>query len=557
MTRLPAGLAPWSEALAVLDPALAVVLGPMLHRIDDLVARLDDHGGADGDPDGYDGLTNRGDPGRLLVGEWLLADEVPLEFLRRAAENELTYLRPARRHRTHHGRVVAVCDGGPDQWGAGRLVQLAALVVLHRRARAAGSELEVVLLPEGRSAGGEISEWLPVWLRSRSPSSVGADELDAALASAGEGDDRIWLLGGSRTRALAPGHRRSISSAVTAWGDDGADTVTVRVANATAQLTLPQAPEAIAALRGSGLLRTSGTLRRSTVPGTGQGAVFGSADARLLWRGEEEGELLGCFVGYGESGKLRHYRLGGTIVAAASMRRRIVAAVCEQGSIRIRVLGKDLARVDEIDVALGRLGLDDAAIRELAGQPLPPLYLQHGRILLPAGGRWWELDGSTARPIDVSVLAPGAHLDSPRRVVVTGAGYYHDPDLAQSVRVASPPLLGPVVDGESWRCWTADTEMWAVYRGRALVAEISVPPDERVIGLCLVDEEPALVVLTESTRLLRTITSGHTRTWTRWAGPAHFDVHPSRPWVARTTRDRITVGDLATGQTLYDAGVAG
>ena len=65
-----------------------------------------------GVPDGFDGITDRGHPDRLLMSQWLLAQEVPLEFARRAAEGELLYLAPARQHDS--GEASA---GGADKPG--------------------------------------------------------------------------------------------------------------------------------------------------------------------------------------------------------------------------------------------------------------------------------------------------------------------------------------------------------------------------------------------------------------------------------------------------------
>ena len=44
-----------------------------------------------GEIDGYAGLARRGDFERLLLSEWLLADEMPDEFIRRATSNELAF----------------------------------------------------------------------------------------------------------------------------------------------------------------------------------------------------------------------------------------------------------------------------------------------------------------------------------------------------------------------------------------------------------------------------------------------------------------------------------
>src|SRR5919198_486804 len=95
--ELPPALAPWAPALSALTPELAVTLGPMVRRLDDMISTYDPDSGGSGPLDGYEGLVWRGPPERLLASEWLLADELPFEFLRRAVTGELLYLAPARR----------------------------------------------------------------------------------------------------------------------------------------------------------------------------------------------------------------------------------------------------------------------------------------------------------------------------------------------------------------------------------------------------------------------------------------------------------------------------
>src|SRR5919197_166509 len=146
--ELPPALAPWAPALSALTPELAVTLGPMVRRLDDMISTYDPDSGGSGPLDGYEGLVWRGPPERLLASKWMLADELPFEFLRRAVTGELLYLAPARRRDRGRGRVVILVDAGPAQLGAARLVQLAALVVLHRRAAARRSELAVGILGE-------------------------------------------------------------------------------------------------------------------------------------------------------------------------------------------------------------------------------------------------------------------------------------------------------------------------------------------------------------------------------------------------------------------------
>lgn len=93
------------------------------------------------EPDGLGDLHRRGPYERLLASEWLLADELPDEFLRRAVVGEHLFLAP--QYRTHQANrmIVVLFDAGPLQLGGPRLVHLALLILLARRASEAGAEL--------------------------------------------------------------------------------------------------------------------------------------------------------------------------------------------------------------------------------------------------------------------------------------------------------------------------------------------------------------------------------------------------------------------------------
>ena len=140
MTGLPEALKSWGEPLSAFPPDLALSLGPWLRRLSlgmgPLRARA-----APGlhEPDGYDGVTRRGPYERLLVSEWLLATEVPEEFIRRAAMREHAFLRLAHQAPAGSRRSVALFDPGPSQLGAPRIAHLAALLVLARRAQDGGA----------------------------------------------------------------------------------------------------------------------------------------------------------------------------------------------------------------------------------------------------------------------------------------------------------------------------------------------------------------------------------------------------------------------------------
>lgn len=140
--ELPLALRPWKAWLGWFDARLAEQLGQLLLRLSDLIGpapAVASHAALE--PDGLDDLHLRGSYERLLSSEWLLADEMPDEFLRRAVASEHLFLAPRLRGARIERHVVAVFDTGPLQLGAARLAHIAAWILLARRAAAAGGVL--------------------------------------------------------------------------------------------------------------------------------------------------------------------------------------------------------------------------------------------------------------------------------------------------------------------------------------------------------------------------------------------------------------------------------
>ena len=142
MKALPPSLDAWASWLSWFSPELQSVLTVFLHRLAPLLGPLDrpDREGRD-DVDGLGDLHRRGTYQRLLSSEWLLAIDLPDEFLRRAVSHEHLFLAP-RRRAPRNGRVfVALFDAGPLQLGAPRVAHVAMWILLARRAAQAGGWL--------------------------------------------------------------------------------------------------------------------------------------------------------------------------------------------------------------------------------------------------------------------------------------------------------------------------------------------------------------------------------------------------------------------------------
>ncbi|GFM61954.1 hypothetical protein PSCICG_31140 [Pseudomonas cichorii] len=141
--QIPDALQPWREWLEWFSPDLWPGFSDILGRVNPLLGPLRGvQAGGTPDLEGLADLQRRGPYERLLTSEWLLADELPEEFLRRASTGEHLFLAPEQRARKANRQVVVLFDAGPLQWGAPRLVHLALMILLARRAQAAGGELK-------------------------------------------------------------------------------------------------------------------------------------------------------------------------------------------------------------------------------------------------------------------------------------------------------------------------------------------------------------------------------------------------------------------------------
>ena len=205
-TELPPALAPWSRELSFLPRDLALHLGAIVRRIASLIGDVLPSRQGSGDPDGFEGLARRGPYDRLLQSEWLFADELPDEFARRAVMHEHLFLELARQHPVQHPLSVALFDCGPSQIGAPRLVHIAALVVLARRAASSEATFRWGLLqqPQARFFDGVTKENLLRLVQTHTHAEATEVELEVWEKMLGEGDrvGELWFVGPKRLGRL-------------------------------------------------------------------------------------------------------------------------------------------------------------------------------------------------------------------------------------------------------------------------------------------------------------------------------------------------------------------
>ncbi|WNG61742.1 hypothetical protein F0U59_48790 [Archangium gephyra] len=259
MSELPEALRPWAAQLSLFPEDLALSLGAHVARLaaalGPMRARNEMEGG---EPQGYDGLTRRGSPERLLMSEWLMALEAPDEFVRRAAFGEQAFLRPAFRQPQGGRRTVALLDAGPDQLGSPRIAHMALLVALARRAESAGAAFAWGVLQSrpGKQPFSTVdAASLGQWLKAGSDAPPLPAQLTAwrEALELGRAPEDVWLVGSARLARL-PGAESLSHVAVDEVVAPGARQLSVEVRPASRPprqvvLELPPSPQCVRLLR--------------------------------------------------------------------------------------------------------------------------------------------------------------------------------------------------------------------------------------------------------------------------------------------------------------------
>ncbi len=210
MLTLPPALAPWGAELGLFPPEVALGLGGLVLRLSAAIGALHvSRSDARDDPDGFHGLARRGPYERLVMSEWLLADQLPDEFLRRAAAGEHTFLELAHLTPVAGRTSIALFDAGPTQLGSPRVAHVALLVVLARRAMTAGAAFTWGVIQSGGSTvfEGVTPESVLHLLGAKTTRSVDGAMIEdwrARIDEVGPSPSRdLWVVGGVRAREAA------------------------------------------------------------------------------------------------------------------------------------------------------------------------------------------------------------------------------------------------------------------------------------------------------------------------------------------------------------------
>jgi hypothetical protein len=341
--NLPPSLARWSKYLNIFPEEISLALGPIIQRISMAVGSpRSQFKEKEGEPDGFDGLNRRGGYERLLLSEWMLADEMQEEFMRRAVMGEHLFLNPARCSPVGTRASLALFDAGPSQLGSPRIAHLAALIVLANRADTAGASfgwgvLQQSEMPLFREV---TSSNIMRLLEARSHRETTNTEVRAweSRVDTWSGMDDVWLIGGERLSRLEAGKGTS-RLYVKDPLDAGARQLSLSVcsaSNSSRELVLDLPADKIS----TRLLRDPfdvavadiQKVERSLSPGSN--LLFDSSGRKLFARGERWGVTAfnvpnSPLAGSGKPRKYRTHRWQ-TVSAVGGVGRRAIALISGQ-----------------------------------------------------------------------------------------------------------------------------------------------------------------------------------------------------------------------------------
>ena len=325
MNALPAALRPWRAWLDWFEAERAATLGDMMLRLNPLLGRIGARSqGGELEPDGIDDLRQRGPYERLVLSEWMLADTLPDEFMRRAAHNEHLFLAPKLVHREAERVLVAVFDAGPAQWGATRLAHVALWILLARRASSLGARLLWGLAQQpGKLHEADTPDALRKLLQARTHALPSDDDWKAWATQLGDetiaGSER-WLVSSGHESPAAFSH---FADFYRGFGDQLRARLGTRQSRREAKLPLPATRSAIAILSGDFLREAPSTAHRrfSGRFSLQQAPLFNDVGARVALPIQGESRAVVFKIQDNTQNKLAkprysHWAMGGEVLFA-------------------------------------------------------------------------------------------------------------------------------------------------------------------------------------------------------------------------------------------------
>jgi len=411
--KLPQKLAPWGSQLQIFPEEIALALSPLVQKVAALLGPFPHHH-VEGHvvPDGFAGLAKRGTYERLIASDWLLADELPDEFMRRSVMGEHLFWKLAYREPAQARSTLVLFDAGPEQLGSPRLLHLAALAVFDARARAAKANFNWGILQSAEQDlrpamnCGEVE----MLLHARGALSAQPEHFAAWSQRAAEAghNGEIWVVGSERLGCFLPAGLSSLFVTDLANPGERKLRVACRPAGKHSKQIELELPEPMACAQ---LLRDPFSLAVAPRQPLGDGSAVGSLvfnpTGIKLWTRTEQGRILMIPVPNSLREKVgtpkEFETLGGFPPVAVGRSGRTTVLVSPvsvdpvTGALSVARFGKRRAGISE-----GNYAFVDSGIRPIFRSGRLSLCVWHG--LAPRGPGFYLVDeaGSLLRLFEES-----------------------------------------------------------------------------------------------------------------------------------------------------------
>lgn len=530
--QLPRSLGAWTALGDLFDDALTETIASLVLRLGAGLGLERSRARQLGEPDGYHGIDRRGPISRLVMTELALAQELPEEFLRRVTQGEAGYYDLAFAHQERCERMLVLFDAGPEQLGAARVGQLAAILLLWRQAELTGVPLELAPLHDPHAAlRGELKELVIGWLESRTHETASDEPVASFLARTGTHDE-CWICCGPATaaRLQLPPDAGTVTFAEAHDGDSGATHLIARHAARQMLLELPDRRDVVRLLRGRGFRREgSPTAQPSTQL---HHPSFPGGAARLLCRTDDPNVLSSIAVpgaGHTDRPRAKKRTFTGPVIAAAYIGARTVAVTCDDDQLTVEVIGKRLANLDGLTIPLEKVDLRENELDQSGRQALRTMVFSDGDLYVDLPSGWWQINrtGPTRHPI----LAAAPRTAADRPVIVRA---FNDAIWVDRYRPHIAPDALLVIGGG--HLGSGDRDSWTLTdlrSGGQVTTTVDRPPD----GIVTTNGEPFFVVRSNAGQIVRLV-GRKTRTITQLSGDiTDIAVHPVLPLIAVQRQD--------------------
>lgn len=254
---LPKPFQAWQHWLSRFDENLQPIIADLLLQLNLFIGSISESRCSKQLSSDSSDLQKRGKYEHLLTTEWLIAQEEPDEFIRRAANNEHLFLTPAYEKPKANGVIIALFDCGLLQLGMPRVAHLILMILFDIRAHNLNSQFYWGIL----QSNSELIlfsgiEDLKLLLKNRTMNCLDTKHLDYWKDYLKQSEllyDECWIIGNNFSKVDFATHKISINRLISKFTNLSVDMTNNKISNHF-ELKLPN--EVICAKMLSGLFES-------------------------------------------------------------------------------------------------------------------------------------------------------------------------------------------------------------------------------------------------------------------------------------------------------------